>query len=63
MSTRWTVLNAAFSVSQDDSHSHEVVSQMLTAVVPVWLAVEKDPTALLQVIGYFIVSGLSGASA
>ncbi|BBM97494.1 U3 small nucleolar RNA-associated protein 10 [Marchantia polymorpha subsp. ruderalis] len=37
------------SVTQDDSHSHEVVSQMLTAVVPVWLAVEKDPTALLQV--------------
>ncbi|KAL2649237.1 hypothetical protein R1flu_017365 [Riccia fluitans] len=37
------------AVTQDDSHSHEVVTQMLTAVVPFWLAVEKDPTTMLQV--------------
>ncbi|CAM6083052.1 unnamed protein product [Calypogeia fissa] len=37
------------TLTQDDSHSHRVVYQMLTAVVPAWLAVEKDPTVLLEV--------------
>ncbi|KAL3702523.1 hypothetical protein R1sor_020545 [Riccia sorocarpa] len=37
------------AITQDDNYSHEVVTKMLTAVVPLWLAAEKDPTTVLQV--------------